>query len=210
MRFKRSPEFIPTWFLWVGISIAGSTFGVILGELIGQWVAQTAAINLGHLTAIIVFEISIWLPRRMIFRALDFDPTWTTFTQRYWLVGEIFAWGFGIQSMRASPIPQLTAIAMFAPLLGAVIWFMIWFARQARPGDWWVPVATCYALIGLVIGTGITVPMAVLGSEVEELLSQMLPAILAHAGAGALIGLGIGILTGAPIARRATAMRDVY
>jgi hypothetical protein len=48
-----------------------------------------------------------------------------------------------------------------------------------------------------------------LSDEVNRMLSQILPALLAHAGVGALIGLGVGSLTGGVIARRAVTITAV-
>lgn len=197
MRFDRLHDFIATWLLWIGINVVGSTFGVIFGEAFGQWIAQTLSLNGGHLIALVIFEISIWLPRRVVFRSLHLDATWTTLTQRIWMVTEIFGWSLGIQS------PQFTTGATFAAMIGASLWFILWCAQQARLGRWWIPVALCYALGGLVISNSITVVIWLLSDEVTRILSQILPAILAYACVGALIGLGVGALTGGVIARHA-------
>jgi hypothetical protein len=202
MQFDRFHDFITTWLLWSGISIVGSTFGVIFGEALGQWIAQVLTLSVGHLIALVIFEISIWVPRRVVFRTLRLDATWTTLTQRIWIVTEIFGWGVGLQLMRSAPSPQLTTGATFAAMIGASLWFILWCAQQARPGRWWVPVALCYALGGVIVSNSITVVIWLLSDEVNRMLSQILPAIVVHACIGALIGLGVGGLTGGVIARR--------
>jgi hypothetical protein len=197
MRFDRLHDFIATWLLWIGINIVGNTFGVIFGEAFGQWITQTVSLKVGHLIAFAVFEISIWLPRRVLFRTLHLDATWITLTQRIWIVTEIFGWGLGLQS------PQFTTGATFAAMIGASLWFILWCAQQARPGRWWIPVALCYALGGLVISNSITVVVWLLSDEINRIVGQILPAIVANACVGALIGLGVGGLTGGVIAHHA-------
>jgi len=209
MQFDRFHDFITAWFLWIGINIVGSTFGVIFDEALGQWIAQTVSLNRGHLIALISFEISIWVPRRVVFRTLHLDATWTRLTQRIWIVTEIFGWGVGLQLMRSAPSPQLTTGTTFAAMIGASLWFILWCAQQARPGRWWVPVVLCYALGGVIISNSITVVIWLLSDEVNRMLSQILPALLAHAGVGALIGLGVGGLTGGVIAGRAVTIAAV-
>jgi hypothetical protein len=195
--------------LWIGINIVGSTFGVIFGEAFGQWIALMVSLNVGHLIALVVFESSIWVPRRIVFHTLHLDATWTTLTQLIWIVTEIFGWGLGLQFMRSAPTPQLTTGATFAAMIGASLWFILWCAQQARPGRWWVAIALCYVLGGLAISNAITVVIWLLSDEVNRVLSQILPALLAHAGVGALIGLGVGSLTGGVIARRALTITAV-
>ncbi len=202
MRFDRFQDFMTIWFLWIGLQVIGGTFGLVFGEAFGQWVAHSSTLSAGHFTAFLIFELIIWIPRRIVFRTLFFDPTWKTLTQLIWIVTEIFAWSIRWQLLRTGTTPHLTEGAAFGAVIGSALWFLLWCAQQARRSRWWLVVATIYALGGFLIGNSVAVVALTLGDEVYQILGQIVHPLIAEAGMGAIIGLGIGSLTGGVIARQ--------
>jgi len=202
MRFDHLQDFMATWFLWIGLQVIGTMFGMIFGEALGQWIATTFTLSAGHFAAFLIFEIAIWIPRRLVFRTLFFDPTWKKMTQWIWVVTEIFAWSIGSQLLRTATTPHLTEGAAFGAVIGAALWFLLWCAQQARRTRWWFLVATFYAFGGMIIGNSVAVIAFTLGDELHRILSLMVHPLVAEAGMGVIIGLGIGSLTGGVIARQ--------
>jgi hypothetical protein len=200
MIYDRRHDFVNIFVLWIGLHILGGGFGILLGEIIGQLIAAVLSSALGHFAAFVVFEAVLWLSRRMVFRSIPFDPMWKLVTQTLWMFTEVLGWAIGTQAALISPTPRFTEGAVFGATIGAAMWFLLWCARLARPGRWWVSVATLYATGGLMIGLTVVTLVLVLSDEIRTALVAFMPAALAAALAGALMGLGIGALTGVVVA----------
>jgi len=200
MNYDRPHEFINIFMLWIGLHILGGGFGILLGEITGQLIASVLSSALGHFAAFAVFEAVLWFSRRTVFRSIPFDPMWKLVTQTLWMFTEVLGWSIGTQVALMSPTPRFTEGAVFGAAIGAAMWFLLWCARLARPGRWWVPVATLYATVGLMIGITVVTFVLVLSDEIRTALVAFIPAALAAALAGALMGLGTGVLTGVVVA----------
>ena len=202
MQFDRFQDFISTWFLWIALQVIGAGFGMIFGEAGGQFIAQLFTLNIGHFAAFLIFEIVIWIPRRVLFQRLFSDPTWKVMTQMIWLVTEIFMWSIWSQILQSSTPPHFTEGAAFSSLVGATLWFLLWCAQQAPRNRWWFLIASAYALGSVSIGIAFVTIVFVVGDEVHRTLATMIHPLVAEAGMGAITGLGVGCLTGGVIAHQ--------
>jgi hypothetical protein len=202
MRFDRFQDFVAVWFLWLGLQVIGAMFGMIFGEACGQLIAQVFTLSAAHFAAFLIFEIVVWIPRRVLFQRLFFDPAWKAMTQLIWLVTEILMWSIWSHVLQISTTPHLTEGAAFGSVIGAALWFLLWCAQQAPRNRWWFLIASLYALGGVIIGISVATIAFTLGDEVHRILSVTVHPLVAEAGMGAIIGLGVGCLTGGVIAHQ--------
>ena len=202
MQFDRFQDFIATWFLWIGLQVICASFGMLFGEAGGQFIAHLFTLNVGHFAAFLIFEIVIWIPRRVLFQRLFSDPTWKVMTQVIWLVTEILMWSIWSQVLQSSTPPHFTEGAAFGALIGAALWFLLWCAQQAPRNRWWFLIASVYALGSVSIGIGVVTIAFVGGDAVHRTLTTMIHPLVAEAGMGAIIGLGVGGLTGGVVAHQ--------
>ena len=209
MRFDHFQDFVTTWLLWIGLQVVGSMFGMVFGEALGQWIAHFSTLAAGHVAAFLTFELIVWIPRRIVFRTLSFDPTWKKLTQWIWIVTELFAWSLSSHIIQTTPTPHVTEDAAFGLVIGATLWFVLWCAQQAQRTRWWFLVATLYALGGMLVSNVIAAVTLALGDDVYQTLSLLVHPPVAEAGIGGVIGLGVGSLTGGVIAHQQLAAASV-
>ncbi len=153
MNIERHRSQLNFWLVWVMANVAGLACGWAFGEALGQIAVRASGRTIGYLTAWIVFETIVWLMRWSVLHRLREFGVWRPLDTFIWVVAEAMGWLIG-EGLSQVPGPMwVTAGAIWAGLLGASVWIVIWLMRQPRTSNpWWPVTVAIWTFIGFVGG----------------------------------------------------------
>ena len=181
---------------WLIANSVGFGLAWPLGEWVGQQAAGILSWGIGQITGLVVFEVILWSARALVLSRTQAYEALKPLEILIWFGTEIMGWVVGEATMNKDFISPVTIGAVFASILGALGWLVVWFIKvPKKKNKFWAIEAFFGTLFALLGGSVLFGSIMALSLVVAETIAKTNLPLAGMAVAGILLGVLIGTVT---------------